>query len=189
MLYVEIAFSSFDCKIITNFGENSNNKVPLIDIQQLSKLYYSIGEVAELLDVNASLLRFWEKEFKFEISKKNAKGNRLFSVKEIEKINRIYLFVKVEGYTLDGAKKALRSKVVIENRIESNTNQDTLIQRLEQIKRRLVQLKATLPIESAQEKSVTIVPPTAPTIVPPAPKKPAAPKSTPPSMDMPTLFD
>jgi hypothetical protein len=69
MLYVETAFSSFDCKIITNFGENSNNKVPLIDIQQLSKLYYAIGEVAELLDVNASLLRFWEKEFKFEISK------------------------------------------------------------------------------------------------------------------------
>lgn len=163
--------------------------MPLIDIQQLSKLYYSIGEVAELLDVNASLLRFWEKEFKFEISKKNAKGNRLFSVKEIEKINRIYHFVKVEGYTLDGAKKALRSKVVVENRIDTNTNHDGLIERLEQIKRRLVQLKATLPSESAQEKLVTIVPPTAPTIVPPVQKKPAAPKSTPPSMDMPTLFD
>ena len=163
--------------------------MPLIDIQQLSKLYYSIGEVAELLNVNASLLRFWEKEFKFEISKKNAKGNRLFSVKEIEKINRIYHFVKVEGYTLDGARKALRSKVVVENKIESNGNHDALIQRLDQIKRRLVQLKATLPTDSAHEKVVTIVPPTNPTFVPPAPKKPAAPKSTPPSMDMPTLFD
>ena len=68
-------------------------------------------------------------------------------------------------------------------------NHDGLIERLEQIKRRLQQLKATLPSESAQEKVVTIVPPTAPTIVPPAPKKPAAPKSTPPSMDMPSLFD
>jgi len=79
--------------------------VPIIDIQQLSKLYYSIGEVADLLNVNASLLRFWEKEFQFEISKKNAKGNRLFSVKEIEKINRIYHFVKIEGYTLEERRK------------------------------------------------------------------------------------
>jgi DNA-binding transcriptional MerR regulator len=163
--------------------------VPLIDIQQLSKLYYSIGEVAELLDVNASLLRFWEKEFKFEISKKNAKGNRLFSVKEIDKINRIYHFVKIEGYTLDGAKKALRSKTTPTIAIEQTTNHDAIISRLEQIKRRLVQLKSALPAETAQEKSTPVVPSTVPPIVPPVAKKPAAPKMTPPSTDMPTLFD
>lgn len=163
--------------------------MPLIDIQQLSKLYYSIGEVAELLDVNASLLRFWEKEFKFEISKKNAKGNRLFSVKEIDKINRIYYFVKIEGYTLDGAKKALKSKVVTETSIESSSNHDAVILRLEQIKRRLIHLKSALPTETVEEKVVTVVPPTAPPVVPPVVKKPAAPKLTPPSMDMPTLFD
>lgn len=163
--------------------------MPLIDIQQLSKLYYSIGEVAELLNVNASLLRFWEKEFKFEISKKNAKGNRLFSVKEIDKINRIYHFVKIEGYTLDGAKKALRSKVVSETIVESNSNHDAVILRLEQIKRRLTHLKSALPTESVEEKVATVIPPIAPTVVPPAPKKPAAPKLTPPSTDMPTLFD
>jgi DNA-binding transcriptional MerR regulator len=163
--------------------------VPLIDIQQLSKLYYSIGEVAELLDVNASLLRFWEKEFKFEISKKNAKGNRLFSVKEIDKINRIYHFVKIEGYTLDGAKKALRSKTPPTIAIEQTTNHHAIISRLEQIKRRLVQLKSALPAETAQEKSAPVVPSTVPPIVPPVAKKPAAPKMTPPSTDMPTLFD
>jgi DNA-binding transcriptional MerR regulator len=163
--------------------------VPLIDIQQLSKLYYSIGEVAELLDVNASLLRFWEKEFKFEISKKNAKGNRLFSVKEIDKINRIYHFVKIEGYTLDGAKKALRSKVVTETNIESSSNHDAVILRLEQIKRRLIHLKSALPTETVEEKVVTVIPPTAPKVIPPVAKKPAAPKLTPPSTDMPTLFD
>jgi DNA-binding transcriptional MerR regulator len=163
--------------------------VPLIDIQQLSKLYYSIGEVAELLDVNASLLRFWEKEFKFEISKKNAKGNRLFSVKEIDKINRIYHFVKIEGYTLDGAKKALKSKVVTETSIESSSNHDAVILRLEQIKRRLIHLKSALPTETVEEKVVTVVPTTAPPVVSPVVKKPAAPKLTPPSTDMPTLFD
>jgi len=162
--------------------------VPLIDIQQLSKLYYSIGEVAELLNVNASLLRFWEKEFKFEISKKNAKGNRLFSVKEIDKINRIYHFVKIEGYTLDGAKKALKSKVVTETSIESSSNHDTVILRLEQIKRRLIHLKSALPTETVEEKVVTVVPTTAPPVVSPVVKKPAAPKSA-PSTDMPSLFD
>lgn len=163
--------------------------MPLIDIQQLSKLYYSIGEVAELLNVNASLLRFWEKEFKFEISKKNAKGNRLFSVKEIDKINRIYHFVKIEGYTLDGAKKALKSKVVTETSIESSSNHDAVILRLEQIKRRLIHLKSALPTETVEEKVVTVVPTTAPPVVSPVVKKPAAPKLTPPSTDMPTLFD
>jgi DNA-binding transcriptional MerR regulator len=163
--------------------------VPLIDIQQLSKLYYSIGEVAELLNVNASLLRFWEKEFQFEISKKNAKGNRLFSVKEIDKINRIYHFVKIEGYTLDGAKKALKSKVVSENSVESSSNHDAVILRLEQIKRRLIHLKSALPTETVEEKVVTVIPPTAPPVVPPAVKKPTAPKLTPPSTDMPSLFD
>jgi DNA-binding transcriptional MerR regulator len=189
MLYVEIAFSSFDCKIITNFGENSNNKVPLIDIQQLSKLYYAIGEVAELLDVNASLLRFWEKEFKFEISKKNAKGNRLFSVKEIEKINRIYHFVKVEGYTLEGAKKALRAKTIPTIAIEQTTNHDAIISRLEQIKRRLVQLKSSLPTPVQNEVKSPVVEQKPVTPPAPTPKKPAASKSAPPSMDMPTLFD
>ena len=163
--------------------------MPIIDIQQLSKLYYSIGEVAELLNVNASLLRFWEKEFQFEIAKKNAKGNRLFSVKEIEKINRIYHFVKIEGYTLDGAKKALRSKVVAENRIESSSNHDAILLRLEQIKRRLIHLKSALPTETFEEKVVTVIPPTAPPLVPPVVKKPTAPKLTPPSTDMPSLFD
>ena len=162
--------------------------MPLIDIQQLSKLYYSIGEVAELLNVNASLLRFWEKEFQFEIAKKNAKGNRLFSVKEIEKINRIYHFVKIEGYTLDGAKKALKSKVVNETSVESSSNHDAVILRLEQIKRRLIHLKSALPTETVQEKVTPVIASPASNIVPPVAKKPAAPKSD-PSTDMPSLFD
>jgi len=115
--------------------------VPLIDIQQLSKLYYSIGEVSKLLDVNPSLLRFWEKEFQLEVSKKNKKGNRLFTVKEIEKINKIYHFVKVEGYTLDGAKKALKlkeGKQAISYEIRSN---EDLIRRLEAIKIKLLSIK------------------------------------------------
>lgn len=132
-------------KIITIFGINLIKHVPIIDIQQLSKLYYSIGELSRLLGVNASLLRFWEKEFQFVISKKNAKGNRLYSVKEIEKINRIYLLVKIEGYTIEGAKKALKSKEKIsvsENNPKSEeANNAALILKLESIKQRLISLK------------------------------------------------
>ena len=115
--------------------------MPTIDIQQLSKLYYSIGELSTLFGVNASLLRFWEKEFQFVISKKNAKGNRLYSIKEIEKINRIYLLVKIEGYTIEGAKKALNSKEkksVSENNLNpEESNNSALILKLESIKKRL----------------------------------------------------
>ncbi|MBM3185093.1 MAG: MerR family transcriptional regulator [Bacteroidetes bacterium] len=116
--------------------------MPIIDIQLLSKLYYSIGEVSKFLDVNPSLLRFWEKEFQLEVSKKNKKGNRLFTKKEIEKINKIYHFVKVEGYTLEGAKKALKLKEVKqENNNEKHPSNEDLINRLEAIKLKLVSFK------------------------------------------------
>ena len=132
-------------KIITIFGINLIKQVPAIDIQHLSKLYYSIGELSNLFGVNASLLRFWEKEFQFVISKKNTKGNRLYSVKEIEKINRIYLLVKIEGYTIEGAKKSLKSKQkdsVSENNLNSEeSNNSALILKLESIKKRLILLK------------------------------------------------
>jgi len=114
--------------------------MPLIDIQQLSKMYYSIGEVAEFLNVNTSLLRFWEKEFQFEVSKKNKKGNRLFTVKELEKINKIYQLVKIEGYTLDGAKKALKSKEPRPQLVALNQTEQVIL-KLEQIKSKLLALK------------------------------------------------
>jgi DNA-binding transcriptional MerR regulator len=115
--------------------------MPLIDIQQLSKMYYSIGEVAEFLNVNTSLLRFWEKEFQFEVSKKNKKGNRLFTVKELEKINKIYQLVKIEGYTLDGAKKALKSKEPRPQTVTLNQTEQVIL-KLEQIKSKLLALKS-----------------------------------------------
>ena len=110
----------------------------VIDIQSLTKMYYSIGELSKMLNVNASLLRFWEKEFSLKVSKRNKKGNRLYSVKEIEIINRIYHLVKVNGYTLDGAKKALKSK---SDDFQIDESQ-LVISKLENIKKRLNQLKS-----------------------------------------------
>ncbi len=107
---------------------------------ELSKLYYSIGEVAEMFGVNTSLIRFWEKEFSSIKPKKNKKGNRLFTPKEIAKIDAIYQLVKVNGYTLDGAKKALKSTLEEDHSPEENST-DELIHRLEEVKRKLLRLK------------------------------------------------
>lgn len=111
-----------------------------IDISKLTKLYYSIGELAKLLDVNASLLRFWEKEFNFQIAKKNAKGNRMYGIKEIAYINHVYQLVKVHGFTLEGAKQQLKINKPTENAKKQKKN-EALIERLESIRQRILALK------------------------------------------------
>ncbi|MBP5983027.1 MAG: MerR family transcriptional regulator [Fluviicola sp.] len=110
---------------------------------KLTKLYYSIGEVASIFDVNTSLIRFWEKEFSQIQPKKNKKGERLFTVKDIELFNKIYQLVKGEGYTLDGAKKALKSKSPALKSEDNATNHSELITKLEKIKEQLLLLKQT----------------------------------------------
>ena len=74
------------------------------------KRYYGIGEVARALDVNTSLIRFWEKEFDVIQPKKNAKGNRKFTPKDIQNLQLIYHLVKERGFTLEGAKTHLREE-------------------------------------------------------------------------------
>lgn len=113
----------------------------MIEVDKLTKLYYSIGEVAEMFDVNTSLIRFWEEEFPTIHPKKNKKGNRLFSPKNIEEINKIYQLVKVEGYTLDGARKALKKGGKTDDFQQNNFNKEEIIQKLEAIKSKLLQLR------------------------------------------------
>ena len=74
------------------------------------KLFYSMGEVAEMFDVNASLIRHWESQFSVIRPKRNKKGNRLFSPQDVENLKLIYHLVKERGMTLEGAKKALKQK-------------------------------------------------------------------------------
>ncbi|HAQ64371.1 MAG TPA: MerR family transcriptional regulator [Bacteroidales bacterium] len=74
------------------------------------RLYYTVTEVAELLDVNASLLRFWEKEFDIIKPKRNKKGTRFYTAADIEKIRMIYKLVKDQGFTLQGAREKMKAK-------------------------------------------------------------------------------
>ena len=111
------------------------------------KLYYSIGEVAKAFDVNASLIRFWEKEFKIIQPKKNKKGNRLFTKNDIDCFKNIYYLVKIKGYTLEGAKQAIAKKG-----IATTTDEIDVVKRLENIKDELIKLKMSFESEEILEK-------------------------------------
>ena len=78
--------------------------------KKVEKLFYSIGEVAEILDVPVSTVRFWENEFDILKPRKNKKGNRLFMPGDLKNLRIIHNLVKVKGMTLAGAKKQLATK-------------------------------------------------------------------------------
>jgi DNA-binding transcriptional MerR regulator len=114
----------------------------MIKASELTKLYYSIGEVAQMFDVNTSLIRFWEKEFSSIKPKKNKKGNRLFSPDSILELQKIFQLVKIDGHTLEGAKKALKSGTIeIIEQSSDSFDKEGLIERLESIKRKLIALR------------------------------------------------
>lgn len=102
------------------------------------KRYYSIGEVAKAFKVNASLIRFWEKEFDIIKPKKNAKGNRKFTPEDIKNLKFIYHLVKERGFTLDGAKTHLK-----EEKKQALSNFE-IISKLENIKNQLIKIKTQL---------------------------------------------
>ncbi len=74
------------------------------------KLFYSIGEVSEMLGVNASLLRYWETEFKMLKPHKNSHGTRSYSADDIELLKRILYLTREKGFTLEGAREQLRQR-------------------------------------------------------------------------------
>lgn len=78
--------------------------------KKVEKLYYSIGEVSEILEVPVSTVRFWENEFDILKPMKNKKGNRLFTPADIKNLKIIHHLLKEEGMTLVGVKKKLTGK-------------------------------------------------------------------------------
>jgi DNA-binding transcriptional MerR regulator len=78
--------------------------------KKVEKLFYSIGEVAEILDVPVSTVRFWENEFDVLKPMKNKKGNRLFTPADLRNLRIIHRLVREEGMTLTGVKKKLSGK-------------------------------------------------------------------------------
>lgn len=106
-----------------------------------------MGEVAEMFDVNQSLIRHWEKQFDVLRPKRNKKGNRLFTPQDVENLKLIYHLVKERGMTLEGARKALRR-----HRADSAVPRDAeLMERLQRIRSLLVEVREQLKEEPAGE--------------------------------------
>ena len=123
--------------------------------QPLTKLYYSIGEIADLFDVNTSLIRYWEKEFQNLHPKKNKSGVRKYTTKDIAEFHKIYELVKEQGFTIDGARKHLSAKhkneesllhsiLEVSHTLDNQKHVPELLDRLQSIKERLLGIRNSL---------------------------------------------
>ncbi len=95
---------------------------------KIEKVYYSIGEVAEMFEVNPSLIRYWESQFENINPKKTAGGKRHYMLKDIEQIHLVYHLVKEKGMTLTGAQQKLK-----DNRNDAESNHQ-IVKKLKQIR-------------------------------------------------------
>ena len=107
--------------------------------QPIGKLYYRIGEVADMFKVNTSLIRFYEKEFDIIKPHRNKKGNRLFTQNDVDHFHTIFHLIKEKGYTLEGAKLQLK-----ENRALNNAPEQDIKNSLLRMKRFLIELREQL---------------------------------------------
>lgn len=105
----------------------------------VKKLYYSMGEVAEMFDVRPSLIRHWESQFACLKPHKNQKGNRMFTEADIEKLKQIYHLVKERGMTLKGAAQVMRRSSQ-----DDLARQTQLLERLQRIRAALIEVREEL---------------------------------------------
>lgn len=105
----------------------------------MEKLYYTIGEAAEILGESTSLVRFWSNSFtRYLNPKRNAKGNRLFTKDDIEVLKQIHLLVKIQGMTLEGAAKKMNAeKKNVDGKVK-------VLESLKEIRQQLVEVRKSL---------------------------------------------
>lgn len=115
------------------------------------KIYYGIGEVAKTFNVNTSLIRFWEKEFDILKPKKNKKGNRMFTQRDLRYLKIIYQLVKEKGYTLQGAKDAIKQD------FEELDKNAILLETLQQAHRFLKGLDQVLEEKGRPQKELPLI--------------------------------
>ena len=112
----------------------------------VKKIYYSMGEVAEMFDVRPSLIRHWETQFACLKPHKNQKGNRMFTESDIEKIKQIYHLVKERGMTLKGAAQVMRRSSQ-----DDLARQTQLLEHLQRIRAALVEVREELKTGSGEQ--------------------------------------
>lgn len=116
----------------------------------MAKLLYSMGEVTEMFDVNASLIRYWESKFDCIKPHKNKKGNRMFTPSDIENLKLIYHLVKEKGMTLEGANNTMK------RRGKSVKRDVSILERLQNIRAMLVEVRDSLGEDSPAEYEAPI---------------------------------
>jgi DNA-binding transcriptional MerR regulator len=105
-------------------------------LNKAEKIYFTVGDIATMLNVNESLVRFWNKEFDSILKPhRNKRGVRYFSTVDVETYKKIYHLVKERGYTLPGALDVLKFGPV------TNNENFEVINTLKTIKQFLIELK------------------------------------------------
>ena len=115
------------------------------------KLYYSMGEVTEMFDVEPSLIRYWCSQFSTLRPKRNAKGNRMFTPQDIEALKRIHHLLKERRMTIEGAKKAMRKRAIT---AEENGSDMAILEQLQSLRAMLVEMRECIGEEVPVEESV-----------------------------------
>ena len=117
------------------------NEVDLVNVPEdeilFKKMYYPIGDVAEMFKLNPSLIRYWENEFDVLKPKKNAKGDRFFRPEDVKNLKLIHHLLRERKYTIEGAKDFLRNNKNAAEKFE-------LIRSLQKLKSFLLELKCNL---------------------------------------------
>ena len=140
------------------------------------KLYYSMGEVTEMFDVEPSLIRYWCSQFSCLRPKRNSKGNRMFTPQDVERLKRIHHLLKEKKMTIEGAQKAMKKRVI---EAEKNDSDIALLEQLQALRAALVEMRDSIgelaenvePESSSTDTSVA-----AATESEPTPKKKRAPR-------------
>ena len=121
----------------------------------VEKLYYSMGEITEMFDVEPSVIRYWCKQFTCLSPKRNAKGNRMFTKQDVERLKRIHHLLKERKMTIEGAQKAMRKSVIA---AEENESDVALLEQLQSVRAMLVEMRAGLEdcVEEAQQSEPAV---------------------------------
>src|SRR3984957_16989664 len=92
-------------------GTDSKAKVKTDDVLIPDKLYFRIGEVADLCRLPAYVLRFWESEFPQLKPVKSSTGQRMYRKRDVESVLRIKQLLYEQGFTISGARQQLRAEI------------------------------------------------------------------------------
>ena len=129
----------------------------------VEKLYYSMGEVTEMFDVEPSLIRYWCSQFSCLSPKRNSKGNRVFSPQDIERLKRIHHLLREKKMTIEGAKKAMRKRAI---EAEQNDSDIALLEQLQTLRAMLVDMRECIGEEQPIEEQVVEQPTVEEVVVP-----------------------